>query len=256
MEPHRRGPDPARRPARSGAAPTSTAPTGWSPTATCRPSWSPAAANGCARWSASKPRGGHFLHFLAFEIGRGPDGDWWVLGDRTQAPSGAGFALENRVATARVYADLFAEARVHRLAGFFRTFRDALQALSPEPGRPRRDPDARPAQRHLFRARLYRALSRLHAARGRGPDRRRRPGDGAHRRRPAAAQRAVAAPRRDLRRSARARRRTRASARPASSARSARARSRWSTRSARACSRRAPCSPSCRASPRRCSASR
>ena len=37
---------------------------------------------------------------------------WWVLGDRTQAPSGAGFALENRVATARVFSDLYAEAHV------------------------------------------------------------------------------------------------------------------------------------------------
>jgi uncharacterized circularly permuted ATP-grasp superfamily protein/uncharacterized alpha-E superfamily protein len=80
------------------------------------------------------PRGGRFLHFLAFEIGRGPDGGWWVIGDRAQAPSGAGFALENRVATARVHADLFAEARVERLAGFFRDFRDALQGLSDEPG--------------------------------------------------------------------------------------------------------------------------
>ncbi len=80
------------------------------------------------------PRGGHYLHFLAFEMGRGPDGAWWVLGDRTQAPSGAGFALENRVAAARVHADIFAEARVERLAGFFRDFRDALQGLSDEPG--------------------------------------------------------------------------------------------------------------------------
>jgi uncharacterized circularly permuted ATP-grasp superfamily protein/uncharacterized alpha-E superfamily protein len=79
-----------------------------------------------------RPRGGHYLHFLAFEIGRGPDGTWWVLGDRTQAPSGSGFALENRVATARIFADLFAEAHVHRLAGFFRTFRDALQGLADE----------------------------------------------------------------------------------------------------------------------------
>jgi len=75
------------------------------------------------------PRSGHFLHFVAFEIGRGPDGTWWVLGDRTQTPSGAGFALENRVATSRMYAELFAEAHVHRLAGFFRNFRDALQEL-------------------------------------------------------------------------------------------------------------------------------
>ncbi|MEM8570991.1 MAG: circularly permuted type 2 ATP-grasp protein [Pseudomonadota bacterium] len=77
------------------------------------------------------PRGGNFLHFIAFEIGRGPDGTWWVLGDRTQAPSGAAFALENRVATSQVYGEFFAEAHVRRLAGFFRSFRDALHALSP-----------------------------------------------------------------------------------------------------------------------------
>ncbi len=79
------------------------------------------------------PRRGHYLHFLAFEIGRGPDGSWWVLGDRTQAPSGAGFALENRVATARVFSDLYAEAHIHRLAGFFRSFRNALQGLTGDP---------------------------------------------------------------------------------------------------------------------------
>ena len=72
------------------------------------------------------PRSGHFLHFLAFEIGRGPDGRWWVLSDRVDAPSGAGFALENRVATTRVFPDLYARSNVHRLAGFFRLFRDAL----------------------------------------------------------------------------------------------------------------------------------
>ncbi len=76
-----------------------------------------------------RPRSGHFLNFIAFEIGRGPDGQWWVLGDRVQAPSGAGFALENRVATARVFPDLYANSNVHRLAGFFRAFRDALHDL-------------------------------------------------------------------------------------------------------------------------------
>jgi uncharacterized circularly permuted ATP-grasp superfamily protein/uncharacterized alpha-E superfamily protein len=75
------------------------------------------------------PRGGKFLHMLAFEIGRGPDGKWWVLGDRTQAPSGAGFAIENRIATSRVFPDIFATANVHRLAGFFRSFRDALDEM-------------------------------------------------------------------------------------------------------------------------------
>lgn len=77
-----------------------------------------------------KPKGGHFLHFLAFEIGRGPDGKWWVLADRTQAPSGAGYALENRVATTRAFSDLYPAENVHRLAGFFRDFRDALRPLT------------------------------------------------------------------------------------------------------------------------------
>ena len=80
-----------------------------------------------------KPRSGNFLHFLAFELGRGPDGTWWVLSDRAQAPSGAGFALENRVATGRVFADYFAKADVQRLAGFFRSFRDRLQDMRAEP---------------------------------------------------------------------------------------------------------------------------
>lgn len=83
-----------------------------------------------------RPRSGHFLHFVAFEVGRSPDGSWLVLGDRTQAPSGSGFALENRMATARVFADLFPAANIRRLAGFFRAFRDALNGLrGTEPGR-------------------------------------------------------------------------------------------------------------------------
>ena len=80
-----------------------------------------------------QPVGGHFLHFCAFELGRGPDGRWWVLGDRTQAPSGAGFALENRVATTRALPDLFGDMNVHRLAGFFRQFRDTLLSLAEDP---------------------------------------------------------------------------------------------------------------------------
>ena len=79
------------------------------------------------------PQSGHFLHFVAFEIGRGPDGRWWVLSDRTDAPSGAGFALENRVATTKVFPELYRDSNVHRLAGFFRSFRDALDGLRRDP---------------------------------------------------------------------------------------------------------------------------
>lgn len=81
-----------------------------------------------------KPVSGHFLHFCAFELGRGPDGAWWVLGDRTQAPSGAGFALENRVATTRALSDIYADLNINRLAGFFRSFRNTLFAQARRDG--------------------------------------------------------------------------------------------------------------------------
>lgn len=76
-----------------------------------------------------RPASGRFLHFVAFDIGRGPGGNWWVLGDRTQAPSGAGFALETRIATSRIHADVYGRSYVERLAGFFREFRDTLLGL-------------------------------------------------------------------------------------------------------------------------------
>ncbi len=64
------------------------------------------------------------LHIYAVDIGRSPDGEWWVLRDRTQAPSGAGFALENRIALSRAMSDIYRAFDVHRLAPFF----DALRA--------------------------------------------------------------------------------------------------------------------------------
>lgn len=81
------------------------------------------------------PASGHFLHFVAFEVGRSPDGSWLVLGDRTQAPSGAAFALENRMATARVFPEPFPRSHVLRHAGFFRAFRDAMEGLPGAYGR-------------------------------------------------------------------------------------------------------------------------
>ncbi len=76
-----------------------------------------------------RPASGHWLHFLAFDVARRPDGSWQVLRDRTDSPAGAGTALETRLATQRVFQELFQESHVHRLAGFFRAFRDALAAL-------------------------------------------------------------------------------------------------------------------------------
>ncbi len=72
------------------------------------------------------PVGGRWLRFYAADIGRGPDGKWWVLGDRAQAPSGAGYAVENRLILARAFPSLYREMKVRRLAGFFRDFRAGL----------------------------------------------------------------------------------------------------------------------------------
>jgi uncharacterized circularly permuted ATP-grasp superfamily protein/uncharacterized alpha-E superfamily protein len=70
-----------------------------------------------------------FLH--AVDLARSPDGRWWVLADRTQAPSGAGYALVNRLALSRSFPDEFRDCRVQRLAGFFQSVRDGLRAMAP-----------------------------------------------------------------------------------------------------------------------------
>jgi len=71
-----------------------------------------------------------YLHLLAVDLARSPDGQWWVLADRTQAPSGAGYALENRTIVSDVLPDLFRASNVQRLAPFFREQREALINLA------------------------------------------------------------------------------------------------------------------------------
>jgi Uncharacterized conserved protein len=72
------------------------------------------------------PNNGTFLHFYAADLGRGADGCWRVLGDRTQAPSGVGYALENRIVLTRCLPELFRACHVHRLAGYFQSAHDSL----------------------------------------------------------------------------------------------------------------------------------
>jgi len=76
------------------------------------------------------PDGVH-LHLHAADLARASDGAWWVLGDRTQAPSGAGYALENRIVLSRNLPEAFRDCRVQRLASFFRAERDTLTAMAP-----------------------------------------------------------------------------------------------------------------------------
>jgi uncharacterized circularly permuted ATP-grasp superfamily protein/uncharacterized alpha-E superfamily protein len=75
--------------------------------------------------------GDTWLHIAAFDLARGPDGHWWVVSQRTQAPSGLGYLLENRLATSRLFPQAFEAMQVQRLAGTYRALMDHLRRLSP-----------------------------------------------------------------------------------------------------------------------------
>jgi uncharacterized circularly permuted ATP-grasp superfamily protein/uncharacterized alpha-E superfamily protein len=75
----------------------------------------------------------HQLPLVATDVVRVQDG-WCVLGDRTQSPSGAGYAMENRRIVSRVMPGLYRDTFLQRLRSFFNTIREALQEVAPETG--------------------------------------------------------------------------------------------------------------------------
>ncbi|MDH3640576.1 MAG: circularly permuted type 2 ATP-grasp protein [Gammaproteobacteria bacterium] len=75
-----------------------------------------------------------YLHLLAFDLGRSPDGQWRVLANRTEAPSGLGYTLENRLIMARCVPELFDQGSIARVAHFFRAYGDNLQHLGEQSG--------------------------------------------------------------------------------------------------------------------------
>jgi uncharacterized circularly permuted ATP-grasp superfamily protein len=70
------------------------------------------------------------LQFYAADLARAPDGRWWVLADRTESASGAGFALENRIALSRMLPDVFRQCHVARLAPYFIAVQEQLRQLA------------------------------------------------------------------------------------------------------------------------------
>ncbi|MGH8230769.1 MAG: circularly permuted type 2 ATP-grasp protein [Steroidobacteraceae bacterium] len=79
---------------------------------------------------ATRPHGDTWLHLYAADLARAPDGRWWVLSDRTQTPSGPGYALENRAIVARVLPGLVNDLGARPLSGFFDTLRQSLTQLA------------------------------------------------------------------------------------------------------------------------------
>ena len=81
--------------------------------------------------------GEHQLILHGVDLMRGPDGDMRVLTDRSQSPSGAGYALENRTVMSRIFPSLYRDSQVHRLATFFQRLRTKLTSMAPNQDQPR-----------------------------------------------------------------------------------------------------------------------
>jgi len=77
------------------------------------------------------PPGGRHLHIAAFDLAHGPDGQWWLVAQRTQAPSGLGYLLENRILVSRQFPDAFDAMGIQRLAGSYRSLIESLKLASP-----------------------------------------------------------------------------------------------------------------------------
>ena len=80
---------------------------------------------------AVAPVGGTRLQIAAFDLARGPDSHWWVVSQRTQAPSGLGYLLENRIAISRQFPQAFEAMQVQHLAASYRALIEALKQMSP-----------------------------------------------------------------------------------------------------------------------------
>ena len=79
-----------------------------------------------------QPAGGMFLHIAAFDLARSPNGQWSVVSQRTQAPSGLGYLLENRLSISMLFPEAFRGMQVQRLADSYKALVDSMKALSRE----------------------------------------------------------------------------------------------------------------------------
>lgn len=74
----------------------------------------------------------HPLLLSGTDLGRDADGEWRVLADRVQAPSGLGFAMENRRVISQVLPDLYQQSDPHRMEPYFSALHAALVGSAPD----------------------------------------------------------------------------------------------------------------------------
>jgi len=75
------------------------------------------------------------LLFFVCDLIRSSSGQFYVLNDRVQAPSGSGYSLENRIVLSRIFPSIYRDSMVHRVAVYFRSLRKALVQLAGISGR-------------------------------------------------------------------------------------------------------------------------
>ena len=100
--------------------------------APCRPRWCFGHSGFLHQVQGIRPPGGVRLFHYAADLARAPNGRWWVVNDRTQAPSGAGCAFANRLVVARVFPQMFRDLHVQHLASLFDMLRASLLQWAPK----------------------------------------------------------------------------------------------------------------------------
>lgn len=70
------------------------------------------------------------MRFYAADISRGPDGKFWVINDRTQSPSGLGYAIENRLTMNTIISDLYPDIEIKKIANFIDGYKNMLTDVS------------------------------------------------------------------------------------------------------------------------------
>lgn len=69
-----------------------------------------------------------YLQIVAFDLARDPQGQWWVIGQRTQSPSGLGYVLENRLIVSRLFPQAYRDMRIQHLASSYRELLASLES--------------------------------------------------------------------------------------------------------------------------------
>ena len=71
------------------------------------------------------------LAFYAADLSRGPDGKFWVISDKTEVPSGLGYAIENRLTMQNINLSSIHNIHVHNIIGFIEGFKASFDHYTP-----------------------------------------------------------------------------------------------------------------------------